>query len=409
MQQENLTKRLSDTDLDTGWMLTGERETAELVKALNIYKDYCGHSFSIGLKPLYLPDAITTLGTFLQNFIETLPAAWDLGLRNFPYFNLTPLETHLNQVGASRTPSFMRVDFTMVAGTPKIFEIEHNPGCLGLVTALQKAWGSELTLADVYRTYISNNPNFLLTKIDLDYQDARFFAHEVCGNADQVYLLNEFNQQLFKGDSIHVHRCFDPLLIESDTDSPLSIYSEVLLKAWEADYLSIEPHPTSLMSKLGLASIFSEPSIWERAGLNLELASSIIPEMRPISDFGEDIPERKQSVIKVVTPDQSYGSKGVKVGLYQRATKWLNFVHEIRANQTPAVVQRYVEHQKAVLPFIDEYSSTNQEEFDILYRAFFIKNNKTLVFGGGYYLGCITSSKCGKISGRSGVFGLVYC
>ncbi|MBD2515253.1 hypothetical protein H6G93_09565 [Nostoc sp. FACHB-973] len=402
------TSPLDFLELQTASLLTNEQEAIAKFQPIQKYKDDCNCSFDIGIKPLYLHSEIDILTTFLQNFIDSLPKAWELGLQRWPPFNQTPLQSQLNQIGAAKTPRLMRVDFTSVAGTPQIFEIEHNPSGLGIITVFQKVWGCESTLAQQYRTHICDNIHFLLTQKDLDYYDARFFVQEMSGNPDQVHLLDELKPEFFQQDKLHVHRYFDPWKIEAEPESPLKGNLELLLQSWVEGRIEIEPHPDILMSKLGLASIFSNTSIWEQAGLNLEIAQTIIPEMKLLSEVTEEIPERQKSVIKVLTPDQSYGSRGVKVGSYQRAQKWINFVRELRASQTLAVVQRQVEHQKARLPFIDDSGAIQEQELDVLYRAFFLQTDTGLTFAGGYYVGCAANTKSGKVSGVSGVRGPIF-
>ncbi|MEH2317010.1 hypothetical protein [Nostoc sp.] len=403
-----MTSPLNLLELDTASVLEAGQEVIKRFQAIQKYKDDCNCSFNIGIKPLYLHTEIATLTTFLQNFIDTLPRAWELGLQRWPPFNQTALQSQLNQVGAYKIPRLMRVDFTSLAGTPKVFEIEHNPSGLGIITVFQKAWGCESTLDNQYRTHICDNTHFLLTQRDLDYYDARYFMQEAGGKSDQVHLLSELKPEFFQQNKLHFHRYFDPWKIEAEAESLLKTNLEFLLQSWAEGQIEIDPHPNTLMSKLGLASIFSKTNIWEQAGLNLQLAQTIIPEIRLLSEITEEIPERQQSVLKVLTPDQSYGSRGVTVGLYQRAQKWINLLRELRASQTLAVVQRYVEHQKAILPFINNSGAIEEQELDILYRAFFFKNDTGLAFAGGYYVGCAAGRKCGKISGVSGVRGPLF-
>ncbi|MFN6518608.1 MAG: hypothetical protein RMY29_029535 [Nostoc sp. CreGUA01] len=395
-------------ELQTASVLTDEHEAIEKFQPIQKYKDDCNCSFNIGIKPLYLHHEISILTTFLQNFIDTLPKAWELGLQRWPPFNQTPLQSQLNQVGAAKTPRLMRVDFTSLAGTPQVFEIEHNPSGLGIITLFQKVWGCKSTLAQQYRTHICDNIHILLTEKDLDYYDARFFLQEMSGKPEQVHLLSELKPEFLQQNQLHFHRYFDPWKIEAEAESPLKSNLKLLLQSWVEGQIEIEPHPDILMSKLGLASIFSQTSIWEQAGLNLEIAQTIIPEIKLLSEISEEIPERQKSVIKVLTPDQSYGSRGVKVGSYQRAQKWINLVRELRASHTLAVVQRQVEHQKAILPFIDDSGVIQEEELDVLYRAFFLLTDTGLTFAGGYYVGCAANTKSGKVSGVSGVRGPIF-
>ncbi len=396
------------SELQTASGLTDEREAIAKFQAIEKYKEDCNCSFNIGIKPLYLDGEIDILINFLQNFIDTLPKAWELGLQRWLPFNQTPLQTKLNQAGATKIPRLMRVDFTSVAGTPQIFEIEHNPSGLGIITLFQKVWGCELTLAQHYRTHISDNIHVLLTQKDLDYYDARFFLQEMSGKPEQVYLLGELKPEFLQQNQLHFHRYFDPWKIEAEADSPLKANLQLLLQSWIENQIEIEPHPDILMSKLGLASIFSQTNIWQQAGLNFEIAQTIIPEIKLLSETLEEIPERQKSVIKILTPDQSYGSRGVIVGSYQRAQKWINLVRELRANQTLAVVQRLVEHQKVTLPFIDDSGIIKEQELDVLYRAFFLRTDTGLNFAGGYYVGCAANTKGGKVSGVSGVRGPVF-
>ncbi|MDZ8185063.1 MAG: hypothetical protein RMX96_09440 [Nostoc sp. ChiSLP02] len=389
-------------------VLTAQQEAIKKFPAIQKYKDDCNCSFNIGIQPLYLHNEIATLTAFLQNFIDTLAKAWDLGLQTWPPFNQTPLQSQVNQVGAAKIPRLMRVDFTSLAGIPQIFEIEHNPSGLGIITLFQKVWGYEPTLAQQYRDRICDNIHVLLTQKDLDYYDARFFVREMSGNPEQVHLLGELKPEFFQQDKLYIHRYFDPWKIEAETESPLKTNLELLLQSWVEGKIEIEPHPDILMSKLGLASIFSETSIWEKAGLNLEIAQRIIPEIKLLSAITEEIPERQKSVIKILTPDQSYGSRGVKVGSYQRAQKWIDLVRELRANHTLAVVQRLVEHQKVTLPFIDDSDAVQQQQLDVLYRAFFLRTDTGLTFAGGYYVGCAANTKSGKVSGVSGVRGPIF-
>ncbi len=395
-------------ELQTASVLTDEDKAIEKFQPIQKYKEDCNCSFNIGIKPLYLHHEISILRTFLQNFIDTLPKAWELGLQRWPPFNQTPLQSQLNQVGAAKIPRLMRVDFTSVAGTPQVFEIEHNPSGLGIITLFQKVWGCESTLAQQYRTHICDNIHILLTEKDLDYYDARFFLQEMSGNPEQVHLLSELKPEFLQQNQLHFHRYFDPWKIEAEAELTLKSNLELLLQSWVEGQIEIEPHPDILMSKLGLASIFSQTSIWEQAGLYLEIAQTIIPEIKLLSEISEEIPERQKSVIKVLTPDQSYGSRGVKVGSYQRAQKWINLVRELRASHTLAVVQRQVEHQKAVLPFIDDSGVIQKEELDVLYRAFFLLTDTGLTFAGGYYVGCAANTKSGKVSGVSGVRGPIF-
>jgi hypothetical protein len=407
-EQYTSTSPLDLLEFERASMLTIEHEGINKIPAIQKYKDDCNCSFNIGIKPLYLQAEIAILTTFLENFIDSLPKAWELGLQTWLPFNQTRLQSQLNQVGAAKTPRLVRVDFTSVAGTPKLFEIEHNPSGLGIITLFQKVWGCEFTLAQQYRTHISDNIHFLLTQKDLDYYDARFFMEEMSGNPNQVHLLGELKPEFFQQNKLHVHRYFDPWKIEAEANSPLKTNLELLLQSWVEGRIEIDPHPDILMSKLGLASIFSQTSIWEQAGLNLEIAQTIIPEMQLLSEITEEIPERQKSVLKVLTPDQSYGSRGVKVGSYQRAQKWINFVRELRASHTLAVVQRLVEHQKAILPFIDDSGAIQEQELDVLYRAFFLRTDTGLTFAGGYYVGCAANTKSGKVSGVSGVRGPLF-
>ncbi|RCJ18347.1 hypothetical protein A6S26_28890 [Nostoc sp. ATCC 43529] len=395
-------------ELQTASVLTDESEAIEKFQAIQKYKDDCNCSFNIGIKPLYLHGEIDILINFLQNFIDTLPKAWDLGLQRWPPFNQTPLQSQLNQVGAAKIPRLMRVDFTTVEGTPQVFEIEHNPSGLGIITLFQKVWGCESTLAQQYRTHICDRIHFLLTQKDLDYYDAQFFVQEMSGNPDQVHLLGELKPEFLQQDKLHFHRYFDPWKIEAEAESPLKTNLQLLLQSWVEGQIEIEPHPDILMSKLGLASIFSETSIWQQAGLNIEVAQTIIPEIKLLSEIPEEIPERQKFVLKVLTPEQSYGSRGVTVGSYQRAQKWINLVRELRANHTLAVVQRQIEHQKLTLPFIDDSGSKKEEELDVLYRAFFLRTDTALNFAGGYYVGCAANTKGGKVSGVSGVRGPIF-
>ncbi len=395
-------------ELQTTSVLTDEHKAIEKFQPIQKYKEDCNCSFNIGIKPLYLHHEISILTTFLQNFIDTLPKAWELGLQRWPPFNQTPLQSQLNQVGAAKTPRLMRVDFTSLAGTPQVFEIEHNPSGLGIITLFQKVWGCESTLAQQYRTHICDDIHILLTEKDLDYYDARFFLQEMSGKPEQVHLLGELKPECLQQNQLHFHRYFDPWKIEAEAESPLKTNLKLLLQSWVEGRIEIEPHPDILMSKLGLASIFSQTSIWEQAGLNLEIAQTIIPEIKLLSEISEEIPERQKSVIKVLTPDQSYGSRGVKVGSYQRAQKWINLVRELRASHTLAVVQRQVEHQKAILPFIDDSGVIQEEELDVLYRAFFLLTDTGLTFAGGYYVGCAANTKSGKVSGVSGVRGPIF-
>ncbi|MDZ8026020.1 MAG: hypothetical protein RMX97_15210 [Nostoc sp. DedQUE11] len=396
-------------ELQIGSVLTDEHEAIEKFQPIQKYKEDCNCSFNVGIKPLYLHNEITILTTFLQNFIDTLPKAWELGLQRWPPFNQTPLQSQLNQVGAAKIPRLMRVDFTSVAGTPQVFEIEHNPSGLGIITLFQKVWGCESTLAQQYRTHICDRIHVLLTQKDLDYYDARFFIQEMSGDSDQqVHLLGELKPEFLQQDKLHFHRYFDPWKIEAEADSPLKINLQLLLQSWVEGQIEMEPHPELLMSKLGLASIFSETSIWEQAGLNIEIAQTIIPEIRLLSEISEEIPERQKFVLKVLTPEQSYGSRGVTVGSYQRAQKWINLVRELRANHTLAVVQRQVEHQKVTLPFIDDSGVIKEEKLDVLYRAFFLRTDTGLNFAGGYYVGSAANTKAGKVSGVSGVRGPIF-
>ncbi|MBD2409894.1 hypothetical protein FACHB389_11380 [Nostoc calcicola FACHB-389] len=402
------TSPLDFLELDTASVLTDEQEIINKFQPIQKYKDDCNCSFNIGIKPLYLDNEISILTTFLQNFIDALPKAWELGLQRWPSFNQTPLQSQLNQIGAAKTPRLMRVDFTSIAGTPQIFEIEHNPSGLGIITVFQKVWGCESTLAQQYRNHICDNIHVLLTQKDLDYYDARFFMQEMSGNPDRVHLLDELKPEFFQQNKLHVHRYFDPWKIEAEAESPLKANLELLLQYWVEGRIEIEPHPDILMSKLGLASIFSETNIWEQAGLNLEIAQTIIPEIKLLSEVNEEIPERQKSVLKVLTPDQSYGSRGVTVGSYQRAQKWINLVRELRANHTLTVLQRQIEHQKVTLPFIDDSDAIQEQKLDVLYRAFFLRTDTGLTFAGGYYVGCAANTKGGKVSGVSGVRGPIF-
>ena len=49
-----------------------------------------------------------------------------------------------------------------------------------------------------------------------------------------------------------------------------------------------------------------------------------------------------------------------------------------------------------------------EEKLDILYRALFLRTDTGLAFASGYYVGCVAGSECGKVSGVSGVRGLLF-
>lgn len=336
-----------------------------------------------------------TLGYLIAELLKKATKAWKKGaaLYHWDGWQVIPakqreVDEHLFQ----HLPTYWRLDYTLSpTGIPQVFEIDSNQWGREFLVGLQKCFGFETTMADLW----PHKNGLVVQSLTTCWDTLPYFLKKVGGS--QIHV-RDFNSE-------HLEYGIIERYFRFNFDNPNSDEMKLLQYALDQK-LRIQPVPTSILSKLLFATVWdsSLEEEWKSVGLNLDPIRQIIPETHLLTqEWKEAIAEsRKKWVLKSLDHASEAGSRGVSVGCRQGAKQWRD---QLQRAHPYSIVTAYTPHFQHPLTFINPNGKIDETNLDIIFRPFHGIDGKFL---GGVYTAGVAGTHAGKIhGGHDMVFGLL--